>query len=136
MTITQNGHSRKVTVDEALQHKTYQDAIAGSRLAQRAVIRMIERRELARAAKAPPRPRVIVKRAQPEPINADAALLLLDVTQIHTIDSAYPAAKLTTWAVEAALAHRRGGFSRKELDEARRHALAPGDIVWPQARES
>lgn len=136
MTITQGGQTREVTIDEALQHKTYQDAIAGSRLAQRAVMKMIERRELARVAKAPPRPGVIVKRAQPEPVNADAALLLLDITRMHTTHGAYPAAKLTSWAVEAALARRRGGFTRKELDDARRHALAPGDICWPGPTEA
>lgn len=125
-----------MTIDEALQHKTYQDAIAGSRLAQRAVIKMIERRELARAAKAPARPSVIVKRAQPEPVNADAALLLLDITQMHSTYGAYLAAKLTTWAVEAALARRRGGFTREELDDARRHALAPHDICWPGVTEA
>ena len=122
-----------MTIDEALQHTNYQAAIAGSRLAQRMVIKMIERRELARAAKAPPRPGVVVKRAQAEPVNADAALALLDITQVRTSQGAYPAVKLTTWAIEAALARRRGGFTKEELDQAQRHALAPGDIGWPTA---
>ena len=33
--VVQNGRARELTVDEALQQKTYQDAIAGSRMAQR-----------------------------------------------------------------------------------------------------
>ena len=35
LTIVQDGSPRDVTVDEALQHKTYQDAIAGNRAARR-----------------------------------------------------------------------------------------------------
>ena len=41
LTVTQNGKPRKVTVEEALQHRTYQDAIAGNRAAQREVLKMI-----------------------------------------------------------------------------------------------
>ena len=33
LTIVQGGEQREVTVDEALQHKTYQNAIAGNRAA-------------------------------------------------------------------------------------------------------
>ena len=36
---------REVTVEEALQHRTYQDAIAGSRAARREVLKMIAKRE-------------------------------------------------------------------------------------------
>ena len=35
LTVTEGGHVREMTVDEALQQKTYQAAIAGSRMAQR-----------------------------------------------------------------------------------------------------
>ena len=45
LTVAQNGKTREVTVDEALQHRIYQDAIAGNRAARRAVLRMIEKRE-------------------------------------------------------------------------------------------
>ena len=52
LTVTQGGIPREVTVEEALQHRTYQDAIAGSRLAQREVLKMIEKRERYLAARA------------------------------------------------------------------------------------
>ena len=49
----QNGKPREVTVEEALQHRTYQDAIAGNRAAQREVLRMIDKREKWLASKRP-----------------------------------------------------------------------------------
>ena len=53
LTLMQNGKPRKVTVEEALQHRTYQDAIAGNRAAQREVLKMIDRHEKWRASKKP-----------------------------------------------------------------------------------
>ena len=50
----QGGKAREVTVDEALQHKTYQQAIAGNRMASREVLKMIAKREKALAAKRVP----------------------------------------------------------------------------------
>src|SRR3954466_6325932 len=60
LTVSQNGVERELTVDEALQLKTYQAALKGSRMAVRAVLKMIEKREEALAAAAlksqPPKP--------------------------------------------------------------------------------
>ena len=53
LTVTQNGVERELTVDEALQLKTYQAALKGSKMAMRAVLKMIEKREIA-LAKQPP----------------------------------------------------------------------------------
>ena len=39
LTVTQNGVPREVSAEEALQHRTYQDAIGGSRMAQREFLR-------------------------------------------------------------------------------------------------
>ena len=41
--IEQDGKSREVTIEEALWHKTYQNAIAGDRSAQREVLKMIDK---------------------------------------------------------------------------------------------
>lgn len=49
LTVTRNGIAREVTLDEALQHKTYQDAIAGHRAARRKVLKMIAKRNVALA---------------------------------------------------------------------------------------
>ncbi len=53
LTVTQNGRPREVTVEEALLHRTYQDAIAGNRAARRKMLKMIVKREAWLAAKAP-----------------------------------------------------------------------------------
>jgi hypothetical protein len=56
LTVTQNGRQRELTVEEALQYRTYQDAVAGSRLAQRQVLKMIAKREQWLAARGARRP--------------------------------------------------------------------------------
>ena len=43
--MTQGGVPREVTVEEALQHRTYQEAIAGNRAARREILKMIAKRE-------------------------------------------------------------------------------------------
>ena len=53
LTIMQGGVPRDVTIDETLQHKTYQDAIAGNRAARREVLKMIAEREKAISRKRP-----------------------------------------------------------------------------------
>ena len=74
---------REVTVEEALQHRTYQDAIAGNRAAQREVLKMIAKRETWRASKsaeaAAARHRV-ADRAE-DPHNANEVLILLGIAE-------------------------------------------------------
>ena len=132
LTVVRNGQIREITIDEALQQKTYQDAIGGSRLAQRAVMKMIERREKARAAKVPPAPGIILKIESGDPGNANAALKLLGIA-VATDDNGAARLKLETWAIQAALDRkRRSGFAKKEREEARRNAFAPDMIRWPR----
>ena len=49
VTVTQGGVDRELSVEEALQLRTYQDALAGNRAAQREVLKMIIKREKAMA---------------------------------------------------------------------------------------
>ena len=44
LTVSQNGIERELTIDEALQLQTYQAALKGSKMAVRAVLKMIEKR--------------------------------------------------------------------------------------------
>src|SRR3954452_17139197 len=53
LTVTQNGVERELTIDEALQLQTYQAALKGSKMAVRAILKMIEKRETALQAAAP-----------------------------------------------------------------------------------
>src|SRR3954452_6734660 len=77
LTVTQNGVERELTIDEALQLQTYQAALKGSKMAVRAVLRMIEKRELALRAAAPkalPKPQPT--KVEHETDSANEAMLL------------------------------------------------------------
>ena len=45
LTVDDKGGTREITVEEALQHRTYQDALAGKRMAVREVVKWIIKRE-------------------------------------------------------------------------------------------
>ena len=80
LTVVQNGVPREMTAEEALQHRTYEAAIAGSRMAQRVLLKLIAKREKARAAKFDgPRPQVTLRIEPEDPKNADAALQILEI---------------------------------------------------------
>src|SRR5438552_3928857 len=84
LTVTLNGKAREVTVEEALQQRTYQDAIAGSRLARREIPKMIAKRETWLTAKKPKRGRIEMLSEPTDPDNADEALLLLGIAELDT----------------------------------------------------
>src|ERR1700719_3586734 len=84
LTVPYHGGTREITMEEALQQRTYRDAVAGKRRAQREVLKWITKREawLAKhAPKASPRP--ITHHISPDPDNADAALLFLGITALN-----------------------------------------------------
>jgi hypothetical protein len=140
LTVTQGGQRRAVTVEEALQHRTYQDAIAGNRAARREVLKMIAKREQYLAAKharsAAPR---FETRLEPEdPDNADAALLILGIAARNPNwkgrghDAREPL--LEPWAVQAALSRRRGGapLTDEDIAEIKRCTRAADTVRWPR----
>jgi hypothetical protein len=140
LTIIQGGKPREVTIEEALQHKTYQDAIAGNRAARRDVLKMIAKREKALAAKAPQAVQVEVRNEGPDPENADEAMLILGICRQDPCWAATAGERqhllLEPWAVEAALARRAARkLDRKDLDEARRCTHAADTVRWPEAIE-
>ena len=106
LTIERDGRAREVTVEEALQHKLLQDALAGDRSAERQVMKMIMRREKARAAMSPPPspPQLLIESDDPD--NANEALVILGIAQASQLDG-HPRLKLLPWAVQAALDRRR-----------------------------
>ena len=124
LTIDQNGKSREVTIEEALWHKTYQNAIAGNRSGQREVLKMIKKRDahlVGRKAKKPA-PRNDVKFVYP-PADADEALLVLGIATRHPAHEALGAdsrtaparalgragrARATPWRQQAHGARDRG----------------------------
>jgi len=78
----QNGQQRDLTVEEALQLRTYRDAVAGKRSAIRDVLKWIMEREKWFAKRAPIKP--IVQVIEHDPDNANEALLLLGIAERDT----------------------------------------------------
>jgi len=128
--VVQNGKARALTLEEALQWRTYQAAIAGDRSARRAVLRMIAIREKAIGAKQAVRkhPEVVFETSDPD--NADEALLALGIA---TLDPRWPAEErrllLEPWAVEAAFARSREiRPAPLDLDMIRRSTREPNTV--------
>lgn len=140
LTVTQNGVERELTVDEALQLQTYQAALKGSKMAVRAVLKMIEKRELTLAKKAPA-PAVQTTRfgSEEDPRNADAAMLLLGIT-IPDPNWDGPCEygtrmKLATWAAQGGISRPgRRQLSEKEREDIKRQTISSETLKWPRQR--
>lgn len=140
LTVVQNGVERELTVTEALELKTYQAALKGSKMAVRAVLKMIEKREAALLARAPAPVRKPMKfRWENDPRNADQSMLLLGIAVPDpkwTEPCEYgERLKLATWAAQAGLS--RPGKSRlepKEIEEIKRITLDADRLKWPRGR--
>jgi Family of unknown function (DUF5681) len=140
LTVVHHGGTREITMEEALQQRTYQDALAGKRMAQREVLRWIKKRE-AWLAEHTPKASDFVLRLTDDPDNADTALLLLGIAA-HNPDRAEwgkdrAQLLLEPWAVQAALHRRRGGnrLTDKEREEIRRCTRDPDSLRWPRGTD-
>ncbi len=138
LTVTQGGVPREVTVEEALQHQTYKDAIAGNRAARREVLKMIAKREAYLAAReSKPGPKVEIRK-ETDPTNADDAMLILGIAchnpERQDLDREEHQLLLEPWAVQAALDRRRGGrkLTAKEIADIKRCTEDAGRLRWPR----
>ena len=144
LTVTRDGVAREVTVEEALQHRTYQTALAGDRPSRREVLKMIAKREAAlakaRRRRRPTRP-VEMKREALDPRNVDDALVLLGIAcedpRDYGPNNHDRRLLLEPWAVQLALSRRRGGaaLEAKEVEEIRRSTRDPDSLRWPRSVE-
>jgi hypothetical protein len=138
LTVTQNGVERELTIDEALQIQTYQAALKGSRMAIRAVLKMIEKREVALAKlaptpKTPMKPLSIIHDCD----SADEAMQLLGISAMDESEVGWwkDRPKLATWATQAAISRPgRRTFDDKTLADARRSTIDPDRVKWPRMR--
>ena len=138
LTITQDGKSREVTVEEALRHKTFQYAIAGNRSAQREVLKMIAKREAyLNARKGKPRIPPVDVKFEYSPADADEALLTLGIATRHPAGKDLGADReqplLEPWAVQAALNRRHSGskLTEREVEEIQRCTRNAETLCWP-----
>ena len=133
LTVTQGGKERELSVDEALQLKTYQAALDGSRMAMRKVLRMIEKREKAFAArsKAPSFP-ITVKRHYSS-ANANEALRILGIAEPEPGFECR--IKVHAWATQAALSRPgRRRFTEKEVSDIKFFTFDFEKLRWPRGR--
>jgi len=125
-------------MEEALQHRTYHDAIAGNRPARREVLKMIAKREKFLAERHKPQSRPVEFRRELDPDHANPAMLILEIACRDPSwadgDYKYERLLLEPWAVRAALSRRRGGQkpTKKELDEIKRCTRDANSIRWPR----
>src|SRR5262245_48597870 len=108
LTVSRSGAPREITVEEALQLRTYKDALSGKRIVIRGIVRWIEKRQQWLAKKAASRKQRSIFETLREPDNADAAMLLLgiakeDPSRIGQKDFRL---RLEPWAVAAGLKRR------------------------------
>ena len=139
LTITRDGARREISVKEALQHRTYQEAIAGKRMAQRQVMKWIKKREAwlaeKEARKSPPK--AMEWKSSPDPENANPALLILGVITTEQRDphgrSDLIGYLLEPWAVQAALGRRRSvtSLDNRDISEIKRCTRDPDTLRWP-----
>ena len=113
---TQNGVERELTVDEALQLQTYQAALKGSSMAVRAILKMIEKREVALAKLAPIARNPVKVEREYDSDSADEALQLLGIASYteESVPGRERRLKLETWVTQLAVNRRRERFIAKD----------------------
>lgn len=121
LTLTRNGVPHEATVEEALQFRTYADAIAGNGSAVKEVLKWIVKREAAMAKRGGPRAGIELQIEPVDPQNSNAALLILGIAGYDkTWDFCGPDGRLVieSWAVQSALRRRRGGSRLTKGDKS------------------
>jgi hypothetical protein len=134
---------REMTVKEALQQRTFQNAVDGKVMAQREVLKWIKERDAWFAKHAPKSSLpAITRRISEGPDNADAALVLLGIAGPNPARAEYKSHRapllLELWAAQEALRRRRGGnrltdWERAEIRRCTRHS---DSLRWPRGTDA
>ena len=137
ITVSMPGGERQLTVQEALFYRTYQDALAGERMAIRIVLNKIIERD---ARHTPNRPMFPIIRAEyPEPANIDESLLLLGLAsqpEGRTQADGRCFLELEPWAVTHALSRPKTRLSEKQIEELKEQTRNPGAVAWPEGSDA
>ena len=144
LTLTRDGVPREITMEEALQHRTYQDAIAGKRMAEREVLKWIRKREAWFAKEGLQNPQKPIEwKTSPDPDNADAALLILGIARPDAYWASDPYYEygegrrmrllLEPWAVQKAIDRRRraAAFESWDVTNILGCTRNTDTLVWP-----
>ena len=140
LAVTSNGIIKDLSVEEALQLRTYNEALEGNRRAQRRILKMIALREEALAQRPGRHHPIEMVKEHDDPDNAFDALLLLGIANVDPswdvigkVGNDHPRRLLLEpWVVELALSRRRKRrFSNDDLAEIRRLTSDPDSLNWP-----
>lgn len=144
LTLTRDGVPREITMEEALQHRTYQDAIAGKRMAERQVLKWIRKREAWFAKEVAAKTQTTYEwKTSLDPDNADAALLILGIARPDASWASDPYYEddegrrmrllLEPWAVQKAIGRRRGAasFESRDVTDILRCTRDSDTLDWP-----
>jgi Family of unknown function (DUF5681) len=134
LTVQFNGAKRELTVDEALEQKTYQLALKGDRKAQREVLKMVVAHERAKSKLTGGTPPVEVRFEGPDAENAFQAMRVLDIA--HFPDRRLPSLHgplLEPWAAQAALNRRGlGAMTKDDVMLIEQWTRAADTLRWPK----
>lgn len=135
LTVMQNDVARELTIDEALQQKTYQDAIGGNRSARREILKMIAKRETWLMRNKLVKQQPVEVKSSVEGRTADDALQLLGIA-VREERIGYPDTavllKLAPWVTQLCLTRgARQGFEDKDIAQIRRSTRADPEIEKP-----
>jgi len=138
--VMQNGQQRDLTLDEALQLKTYHDALDGKRAAIRGALKMIAQRD-AWLAKHTPTFRPLPRLIEYDSRNADEALLLLGIAErdprLDYPSDRYERLLLQPWATQKALSRPgRRRLTKDEISEIKRCTRDADTLRWPESLRS
>jgi hypothetical protein len=139
LAVIQGGAERELTVDEALQLQTYQAALKGSRMAVRAVLKMIEKREVAIARLAPVTTKGARFEVESDSDNAHDAMLLLGIVDYDAppedVGPGGARLKLATWAAQAAISRPgRRSLTDRNREDINLFVFDPGKLRWPRGK--
>ncbi len=144
LSVKKNGKHQDVSVEEALQHQTYRQAIEGNKMARREIMKMVQKRDayLNKQALNKTVAPVVQRKLIEDPDNANEAMLILGIATVdgesQSTAGHSPPIKLEAWAVQSAIGRRRGGskLTEKQISEIRRCTRTSDAIKWPRGTSS
>lgn len=132
VSISIGGVNRRVSVEDALMHKTLQDAFAGDRMATRTVLKVIFQREAERPQNSQ-FPRILARHIHPADV--DDALVFLNIAteaSDRSREGGRRYLQFEPWAVTSALARKKMGHLRYEdIKELKGNTRDPEAVDWP-----
>lgn len=127
-----DGVNRELTIDEAILHRTYLDALDGSPMAIRSILNEIIEHDAKRAPQGRRFPKISCE--FPDPAHVDEALVILGIA-VPSTDAVRSDGRrnlqLASWAVKRGLGRKRStAISDKDVKELKTHTADSDAVNW------